>query len=261
MIAPAPLMKWSASSSTIGHHENSWLDPCVTALAFMLAYKEGCALKMPRPYNTCTRHGTHIGHIRRTNEDALFVNEREGLWLVADGIGGHGNGEKASAILVGHVEGYRQSNSIERCVADIEARLTLANEACRNIPGSGISGTTVAALMIWQSKAIFLWAGDSRVYRLRGAELTLVTEDHNLAQERHRRGELSQHAAQRLPSANVLTRAIGINQHLRLERRLQRSHLATGTLLAQTDCTRNSRWNRLTNVERPIRRSDPSSTD
>ena len=40
----------------------------------------------------------HIGHIRRINEDALFVNEREGLWLVADGIGGHGNGEKASAL-------------------------------------------------------------------------------------------------------------------------------------------------------------------
>ena len=175
---------------------------------------------MPRPYNTCTRHGTHIGNVRRINEDALFVNEREGLWLVADGIGGHGNGEKASAILVGHVESYCQSDSIERCVADIEARLALANEACRNIPGSGTSGTTVAALMIWQSKAIFLWVGDSRVYRLRGAELTLITEDHNLAQERHRRGELSQDAAQRLPSANVLTRAIGINQHLRLERQV-----------------------------------------
>lgn len=175
---------------------------------------------MPRPYDTCTRYGTHIGHIRRINEDALFVNEQEGLWLVADGIGGHGNGEKASAILVEHVESYRQSDSIERCVVDIEARLARANEACRNIPGTGISGTTVAALLICQSKAVFLWVGDSRVYRLRGAELTLVTEDHNLAQERHRRGELSQDAAQRLPSANVLTRAIGIHQHLRLERQV-----------------------------------------
>ena len=55
---------------------------------------------MPDPFRTCTRHGTHIGHIRRINEDALFVNEREGLWLVADGIGGHGNGEKASGIVV-----------------------------------------------------------------------------------------------------------------------------------------------------------------
>ena len=63
---------------------------------------------MPDPFSTFTRHGTHIGHIRRINEDALFVNEREGLWLVADGIGGHGNGEKASGIVVEHVESYRQ---------------------------------------------------------------------------------------------------------------------------------------------------------
>ena len=172
---------------------------------------------MPDPFSICTRHGTHIGHIRRINEDALFVNEREGLWLVADGIGGHGNGDKASRIVVEHVEGYRQSDSIEKCLADIEARLLQANEACRSIPGGGTLGTTVAALLVCQSEAGVLWAGDSRTYRLRDGDLTLVTEDHNLAQERCRRGELSQDAAQRLPSANVLTRAVGIHKDLRLE--------------------------------------------
>mgnify|MGYP001288649688 FL=1 len=172
---------------------------------------------MPDPFRTCTRHGTHIGHIRRINEDALFVNEREGLWLVADGIGGHGNGEKASGIVVEHVASYRQSDSIEKCLADIEARLLQANETCRSIPGGGTLGSTVAALLVCQSEAGFLWAGDSRTYRLRDGDLTLVTEDHNLAQERCRRGEISQDAAQRLPSANVLTRAVGIHKDLRLE--------------------------------------------
>ena len=172
---------------------------------------------MPDPPSTVTHHGTHTGHIRRINEDALFVNERERLWLVADGIGGHGNGEKASRIVVEHVESYRQSDSIEKCLADIEARLLQANEACRSIPGGGTLGTTVAALLVCQSEAGFLWAGDSRTYRLRDGGLTLVTEDHNLAQERCRRGELSQDAAQRLPSANVLTRAVGIHRDLRLE--------------------------------------------
>ena len=175
---------------------------------------------MPGPFSTCTHHGTHIGHVRRINEDALFVNEREGLWLVADGMGGHGNGEKASAIVVEHVEGYRRSHSIEKCLADVEARLLQANEACRSIPGGGTPGTTVAALLVCQSDASFMWAGDSRIYRLRDGDLTLVTEDHNLAQERYRRGELSQHAAQRLPSANVLTRAVGIHKDLRLEMRV-----------------------------------------
>ena len=92
-----------------------------------------------------------------------------------------------------------------------------ANEACGNIPGSGASGTTVAALLFCQSKALAVWAGDSRIYRMRGGELELVTEDHNLAHERHRRGELSLDEAQRLPSANVLTKAIGISKHLRLQ--------------------------------------------
>ena len=61
---------------------------------------------MPSPHTTYTCQGTHIGHTRRVNEDALFVNEAEGLWLVADGIGGHGNGDKASAAVVEHVESY-----------------------------------------------------------------------------------------------------------------------------------------------------------
>ena len=78
-------------------------------------------------------------------------------------------------------------------------------------------GSTVAALLVYQSLAVFLWVGDSRIYRLRNGILTLITEDHNLAQEQFRRGEISQDEAQRLPSANILTRAIGIHQNLRLE--------------------------------------------
>ena len=186
------------------------------------------------PYNTFSCHGTDIGHVRQINEDALFVNERQGLWLVADGIGGHGNGEKASAIVVEHVESYRQSDTIERCMVDIEARLLQANEACRNIPGGGTLGTTVAALMLCQYEAIFLWAGDSRIYRLRDGDLSLVTEDHNLAQERCRRGEVSQDAAQLLPSANVLTRAVGIHKDLRLETRVAKI-IAGDRYLISTD--------------------------
>ena len=169
------------------------------------------------PHKISARYGTHIGHVRRINEDALYVNEKEGLCLVADGIGGHGNGEKASATVIEHVDGYRQGDSLESCLNDIEARLLEAHQACRNVPGADMLGTTVAALLMCQSKAVCLWAGDSRIYRLRGGDLTVLTQDHNLAQERYRRGELSLDAAQRLPSANVLTKAVGIHQDLNLE--------------------------------------------
>ena len=147
----------------------------------------------------------------------MFVNEAEGLWLVADGIGGHGNGDKASAAVVEHVESYCQRSSVEESLADMTSRLRQAHQACKKIAGTGMPSTTVAALIIFQSKAILIWAGDSRIYRLRGGELTLLTEDHNLAQERYRRGELSREAAQRSMSANVLTRAVGVHQDLHLD--------------------------------------------
>ena len=83
---------------------------------------------MPSPHTTYTCQGTHIGHTRRVNEDALFVNEAEGLWLVADGIGGHGNGDKASAAVVEHVESYCQRNSVDESLADITSRLRQAHQ-------------------------------------------------------------------------------------------------------------------------------------
>ena len=172
---------------------------------------------MSGPHRTYTCHGTHIGHIRRINEDALFVNEAEGLWLVADGIGGHGDGDKASAAVVEQVESYCRGSSVEECLADMKARLLRAHQACKNIAGVGMPSTTVAALIIFQSKAILIWAGDSRIYRLRGNELTVLTTDHNLAQAQYRRAELSCDAAQGLPSANVLTRAVGVHQDLHLD--------------------------------------------
>ena len=172
---------------------------------------------MSAPHTTYTCHGTHIGRTRRVNEDALFANEAEGLWLVADGIGGHGNGDKASATVVEHVKSYCRRSSVEESLADIKSRLRHAHQACRKMAGAGMPSATVAALIIFQSKAILIWAGDSRIYRLRGGELTLLTEDHNLAQERYRRKELSREAAQRLKSANVLTRAVGVHQDLHLD--------------------------------------------
>ena len=172
---------------------------------------------MSGPYTTHTCQGTHVGYTRRVNEDALFVSEAEGLWLVADGIGGHGNGDKASAAVVEHIESYCQSDSVEESLAEITSRLRQAHQACRNMAGAGRPSTTVAALIILQSKAISIWAGDSRIYRLRRGKLALLTEDHNLAQQRYKRGELSREAAQRLKSANVLTRAVGVHQALHLD--------------------------------------------
>ena len=209
--------KLSGSSNTIGLRNRSKLDDWLGKPGFSHYSEQESRWKMPGPHTTYTCHGTHVGHTRRINEDALFVNEAEGLWLVADGIGGHGNGDKASAAVVEHVESYCQRRSVEESLADITSRLRKAHQVCKNMAGAEMPSSTVAALVIFQSKAILIWAGDSRIYRLRNGELTLLTEDHNLAQERYKTGELSLEAAQRLKSANVLTRAVGVHQDLHLD--------------------------------------------
>ena len=217
MTDPVQPRKLSGSSNTIGLRNRSKLDDWLGKPGFAHYSEQESRWKMPGPHTTYTCHGTHVGHTRRINEDALFVNEAEGLWLVADGIGGHGNGDKASAAVVEHVESYCQRRSVEESLADITSRLRRAHQVCKNMAGAEMPSSTVAALVIFQSKAILIWAGDSRIYRLRNGELTLLTEDHNLAQERYKTGELSLEAAQRLKSANVLTRAVGVHQDLHLD--------------------------------------------
>lgn len=217
MTDPVQPRKLSGSSNTIGLRNRSKLDDWLGKPGFSHYSEQESRWKMPGPHTTYTCHGTHVGHTRRINEDALFVNEAEGLWLVADGIGGHGNGDKASAAVVEHVESYCQRRSVEESLADITLRLRKAHQVCKNMAGAEMPSSTVAALVIFQSKAILIWAGDSRIYRLRNGELTLLTEDHNLAQERYKTGELSLEAAQRLKSANVLTRAVGVHQDLHLD--------------------------------------------
>ncbi|MBL6812255.1 MAG: serine/threonine-protein phosphatase [Luminiphilus sp.] len=217
MTDPVQPRKLSGSSNTIGLRNRSKLDDWLGKPGFSHYSEQESRWKMPGPHTTYTCHGTHVGHTRRINEDALFVNEAEGLWLVADGIGGHGNGDKASAAVVEHVESYCQRRSVEESLADITSRLRKAHQVCKNMAGAEMPSSTVAALVIFQSKAILIWAGDSRIYRLRNGELTLLTEDHNLAQERYKTGELSLEAAQRLKSANVLTRAVGVHQDLHLD--------------------------------------------
>ncbi len=166
-------------------------------------------------FSSCSR--THIGLVRKKNEDALYVDEQQGLWLVADGIGGIKDGDLASSAVVDNLRSFKRLETLSESIRDIEARFRLANIACRVMFEKRVIGSTVAAMLNFESIVVFLWAGDSRIYRFRGGSLTLMTTDHNLAQERVRRGEISQDKAQLLSTANILTRAIGVHQNLRVD--------------------------------------------
>ena len=160
---------------------------------------------------------TNRGLVRKKNEDALYFDEQNGLWVVADGMGGIKGGDLASETVVDNLRSFKRLETVSESIRDLEARFLIANTACRVMFEKQVIGSTVAALFKYESLIIFLWAGDSRIYRLRGGSLSLMTVDHNLAQERVRRGEVSQENAQSLPSSNVLTRAVGIHHHLRVE--------------------------------------------
>ena len=169
---------------------------------------------------------THVGRVRHVNEDAFIDAHEQRLWAVADGMGGHSRGDYASKTVVKSFAKFARQESLLQNIEDLQDRLVAAHKQCRTAFRNKRVGTTVAALFQYADHCFLLWAGDSRVYRLREGKLKLLTQDHSLAQEKFARGEISDAEANTHPSANVLTRALGAHQNLRLE--LRQSMLQAG---------------------------------
>jgi serine/threonine protein phosphatase PrpC len=165
---------------------------------------------------------THAGAIRPTNEDALLARDDLGFWAVSDGMGGHAGGGIASAAVIAALARLGPPGAAVPLERGVGAALTRANaELCdRNETGTPTEmGATVAALGMEGSRFFCLWAGDSRIYRLRGAELTQLTRDHRYVQELVDAGALSESQAQHHPQRNVITRAVGVARDLSFDRR------------------------------------------
>ncbi|GAB3284633.1 PP2C family protein-serine/threonine phosphatase [Parahaliea aestuarii] len=162
---------------------------------------------------------TDVGRVRPVNEDAFLDSQEQRLWVVADGLGGQSRGDYASSTVVEQLRAFPRQKSVLANLQDIEARLQVAHEKCRTAFRRHRPGTTVAALLAHGNYCFLLWAGDSRIYRLRGRQLALLTQDHSLAQEKLARGELSEQEAASHHSAHVLTRAVGTHRNLRLDMR------------------------------------------
>jgi len=158
-----------------------------------------------------------IGHTRQVNEDAFFNSVEQGLWAVADGMGGLARGDYASGIVVDALVYCSRLDSLASSIRNLELKLREAHDNCRNAFHGERVGSTVAALFSYGRYVFFLWAGDTRVYRLRDGQLSQVTCDHTLGQEKCARGELSPAKAKLHPSSHVLTRAVGVHQTLHLE--------------------------------------------
>lgn len=156
-----------------------------------------------------------VGCVRKVNEDSLLALPDSGLWLVADGMGGHTAGDFASQTIVAEMQTVGMPGGAVDLRARFMERLTRANMRILQHAaelGNGTIGSTVAALLVSQGHYAGIWSGDSRVYRLRGGILTQVTRDHTEVRALLDAGTITPAEAEAWPRKNVITRAIGVTQ-------------------------------------------------
>lgn len=165
---------------------------------------------------------TEAGKVRARNEDALLALPEQGLWVVADGMGGHQNGALASRLIIEQLAEPSEGDLSQR-LNDLRKRLHGINhhlgQALTVVAGQPepIIGSTVVALLIEDNRAACVWAGDSRCYLWRSSRLYQLSRDHSLFQQLIDEQQLSPAEAARHPAAHALTRAIGASDELKLE--------------------------------------------
>ena len=171
---------------------------------------------------------THVGNVRKINEDAMLDLPQRGLWVVADGMGGHQAGDVASSSIVealSQVGEYDRPsklvNQVEDCLIDVNRKLF---DLSKSDGQSSVIGSTVASVLALPGHCLCVWAGDSRVYRLRNFQLEQLTIDHSEVEELIAEGSLERSEAAGYPGENVITRAVGGEDELVLEMQLVPLH-------------------------------------
>jgi serine/threonine protein phosphatase PrpC len=162
---------------------------------------------------------THVGKVRKVNEDTVFVDLNLGLLLVADGMGGYSGGEIASALAVGAVveflreklPGASGEEETERLICEAVGRAEQAiRERAEGEAELAQMGTTMVLALARGPKIHLAHLGDSRAYRIRSGEIRCLTRDHSLVNEMLEAGQITPREARRHPLRNVVTRSLGL---------------------------------------------------
>ncbi|CAN7248254.1 CPBP family glutamic-type intramembrane protease [Phenylobacterium sp. LjRoot225] len=182
----------------------------------------------------------HQGKVREVNEDSVLARPREGLWAVADGMGGHANGQWASQTVVAALEQASGDGDEETRARAASDALHAANSriwAQAQTVGRPM-GSTVAALLLHGPRFVVLWAGDSRCYLLRDGVIRQLTTDHSHVQHLVATGRLAPQEAATHPMAHVLSRAVGAQAQLDLEMVADEARAGDAFLLCSDGLTR-----------------------
>jgi protein phosphatase len=171
---------------------------------------------------------TDVGLRRDHNEDAFLVDEALGLFVVADGMGGHAGGGTASRLAVETIrdtvrqggkdlpkpaepEDTRVADLLERAVEEACAVIYRTAQGDPQLAGMG---TTVTAALLDARTAFVAHVGDSRCYLLRGGRIYQVTEDHSLVNEQLKAGAISADEAKHSRFKNIITRSVGFEEQV-----------------------------------------------
>jgi serine/threonine protein phosphatase PrpC len=177
---------------------------------------------------------THPGRVRAHNEDSVSFDAERGLVVLADGMGGYNAGEVASGITVSvlstevkhSLQSMRPEDKIEESGEDVAVMLLRENvqkanasifHAAQSQPQYAGMGTTVVAGLFYDNQVAVAHVGDSRMYRLRGETLEILTRDHSLLQEQIDSGMITREDARLSRNKNLVTRAVGIDEQVEVE--------------------------------------------
>ncbi len=188
-----------------------------------------------------------VGRKRKGNEDALFLNEHQKLYVVADGMGGHAAGEVASRVAVDAIAEFveltggnqeitwpfglddsisYEGNRLKTAVRHANSRVLEATRESAEYEGMA---TTVAAVLVDGDVANLAHVGDSRIYVWSAGEITLLTRDHSWVNEQIENGAISPEQARSHPLRNVVTRALGGRSDLVVD--IESRRMAEGDML------------------------------
>lgn len=178
---------------------------------------------------------TDVGRVRQHNEDSFLADDELGLYVVADGMGGHAAGEVASAEAIDQIHGMvknrydavrhylhdptaESASAVSRMMESaVQAATYMVFGLAEQDPERKGMGTTISTLLIAGRRAFVAQVGDSRVYHGRGGEVVPLTEDHTLVNLQVKMGLLTPEQAKTAKHGNVITRAVGIHDYVEVD--------------------------------------------
>lgn len=158
---------------------------------------------------------TNVGKVRKNNEDAFKISDKENIYLLADGMGGHLGGEFASSMAVQDLEklliDVRNKTEIKEAIEEVNRKIYQKSLEDENLSGMG---TTLSMVKILEDHLYFANIGDSRIYRLKDGSLTQLTIDDSYVNYLLEVGAITSDQAKDHPKKNVLLKALGTTEDI-----------------------------------------------